>query len=127
MTTPKRQRLVLVVDDEPAIAELVSQTLAAVGYQVSIATDGTTAESLLRSTPFDVVITDMLMPNVDGAQLLLLVRRLRPTARVIAMSGGGANVGAGDALVIAEKLGATTVLQKPFSTTALIDCVDECP
>ena len=114
---------ILVVDDQDINRELISAVLTREGYSVSQATDGRDAMRLCSERSFDVVITDMLMPNADGVELITFLRQLKSRPAVIPMSGGGSYLSADTALEFALKLGAETPLLKPFSTKQLRDAV----
>ena len=80
---------ILLADDEEAIRGLVSLILKAAGHQVITAANGVEAVALYRSSPdrYDLVITDMQMPVMDGYQVVRLVRESRPHARIACISG----------------------------------------
>jgi two-component system, chemotaxis family, chemotaxis protein CheY len=114
---------ILVVDDEADLANAVQRVLTRAGYDVSCAASGKQAITLLQQQSFAVVVTDMLMPDVDGAEVIAAVRRLQPRARIVAISGGGMYMGPQDILTLAKKLGADTPLPKPFTPSQLLDAV----
>jgi two-component system cell cycle sensor histidine kinase/response regulator CckA len=90
---PKRDRgngeLILVVDDEPQIRDITATMLSRNGYRVLTASDGAEAVAVFatRSAEISVLITDMIMPNLDGAALANIVQHLNPRVKVLAMSG----------------------------------------
>jgi two-component system, chemotaxis family, chemotaxis protein CheY len=114
---------VLVVDDEADLANAVRRVLTRAGYEVSCAASGKQAIILLRQQSFAVVVTDMLMPDVDGAEVIAAVRRLQPSARIVAISGGGMYMGPDDILSLAKKLGADAPLPKPFTPAQLLEAI----
>jgi DNA-binding response OmpR family regulator/AraC-like DNA-binding protein len=101
--------MVLVVDDDAAVCDAVALTLED-HYRVTIALEGTTALARLRAEPVDAVVLDILLPNVDGLQILWDIKRIAPGVPVIMLSGLGM---AGPA-VTAMKLGAFDYVTKPF-------------
>jgi len=105
---------ILVVDDEPEIREILSVILAKSGHTVSCAGDGVEAGRVLAQAKFDLVITDLLMPERDGLEVIAEVRKKYPGVRIIAMSGGG-HVPGEQYLGIARGFGAHVVLPKPFN------------
>ena len=114
-----RERLaILVVDDDAGISDVLGRALVGYGHQVTLASDGKAAERAAVIAPFDVVITDILMPGTDGFELIGALRRRFPNVRIVAMSGGGIGCG-GNYLKIARGLGAHAVLPKPFSVAEL--------
>ncbi len=106
---------VLLVDDDPFILATLPLVLREAGHEVEIAPNGREALRVLRLSAFDVVLTDILMPEMDGLELLRAVRREMPGTRVLAMSGGSAHLPGEDTLRMARLLGAHGVLAKPFT------------
>lgn len=80
---------ILVVDDEPAIREVIQEYLAEAGYQIKTAGDGLEALELMARHEFDVVITDLSMPNLDGFGLMKKALDLQPLTSIIVLSGQG--------------------------------------
>ena len=114
---------VLVVDDEDAVRRLIRETLGQAGYQVSEARDGKEGLLSYRQTPADLVIMDILMPDQDGLESILTLRREFPAAKVIAITGGSDMIGILNFLDVAKMLGARRTLQKPFDMNHLLDAV----
>lgn len=106
---------VLVVDDEPAIARYIFETLTAEGVDVMVAPDGAAAQEAILSGDFDAVLTDLRMPGIGGERLIAFIRDNRPTlaGRVVVMTG--------DALSAEVSLGmdGVTVIEKPVDLFAL--------
>lgn len=115
---------ILVVDDEPGMRDMISQVLTAAGHHVMIAGDGQQAIKLMGEHRFDLVVTDVIMPERDGIEVIGELRRKRPQVRIIAMSGGG-HVPVEQYLKIAKGVGAHAVLEKPFSNRALLDTIEK--
>jgi CheY-like chemotaxis protein len=106
------------VDDNSELRDLLEDALTKMGYVVTSAADGAEAFKAIGAHRFDVVITDMLMPEKDGIEVIGELRRSQPNARIVAMSGGGR--GSRDHyLQTAKGLGAHAVLGKPFSMSEL--------
>ncbi len=105
----------LVVDDESGIRDLLWQWLNRAGYQSVGVSSGQEASRLLQTRRFDVVITDIVMPDGDGFELIGEFRRHMPSARIIAISGGGMYLQRDACLHIASGLGAHAVVMKPFN------------
>jgi len=114
---------ILVVDDEGPICTLVQIALERAGYAVEAVEDGFAASRKLRGQNYDLLITDLLMPDRDGLELIREARREYPGMRIIAMSGGG-KVGREQYLKIAKGMGADAILTKPFLPRDLCDTVD---
>lgn len=109
---------VLVVDDEPAIADLLAELLREEGYETIVAQDGVMAFELLQAaTPVDLVITDAMMPRCGGVEL---VQRMRDQARLRGIPVIFLSAAPKPAL---DGLGATIFLPKPFDMTALLAAV----
>ena len=114
---------ILVVDDEPGIRELLCMMLESAGNTVYSAKDGNDASQVMASTPVDVVITDLLMPECDGLEFITEIRKRFPNVRIIAMSGGG-HVARDSYLKIAKNFGAHFLLEKPFSQANVLGAIE---
>jgi len=101
---------VLVVDDEATIRDLLSKTLALAEYDVDMAPDGRTALERLRIIPYDLLITDLKMPGVDGLTVIREARRLKSDLPVIIITGFSNEASA----IEAVNLGVSGYLTKPF-------------
>ena len=82
----RREARVLVVDDEPPLRRIIRRRLEAQHFQVEEAGDGESALRLIQSRPFDLVLTDLLMPGINGRQIHETLKRYRPTVAVLCMS-----------------------------------------
>ena len=118
------EKRILVVDDDEAIRQGFSQLLTLSGYDVTMASNGAIARHLYKSKPFDLVITDILMPGEDGLTLILQLTDFDEDAKIIAVSGGGRTKNQG-LLEIARNLGAVQTLFKPVSADTLLNTVQE--
>jgi CheY-like chemotaxis protein len=114
---------VAVVDDVVEIRELIRSCLVEAGCSVATAESGNELLKLMRTQSFDVIITDVLMPDGDGLEVIQQAKRLQPGARMLAISGGGHHLQPADCLRFAKGLGAHAVLLKPFNREQLIDAV----
>ena len=101
---------VLVVDDEATIRDLLSKTLALAEYDVDLAPDGRAALDRLRMIPYDLLITDLKMPGVDGLTVIREARRLKADLPVIIITGFSNEASA----IEAVNLGVSGYLTKPF-------------
>ena len=101
---------ILVVDDEAAIRDLLSKTLALAEYDVDLAPDGRTALERLRLIPYDLLITDLKMPGIDGLTVVREARRLKADIPVIIITGFSTEASA----IEAVNLGVSGYLTKPF-------------
>jgi DNA-binding response OmpR family regulator len=116
---------ILVIDDDAMVRETVIQILEDNGHQVTAAEDGRCGVALFRSQRPDLVITDIIMPEQEGIQTILEIRRLHAGAKIIAISGGG-RMGNTDFLAIARRIGADHSLTKPFDPEQLLERVGVC-
>jgi excisionase family DNA binding protein len=107
---PAGRPRVLVVDDEASIRDLLAKTLALAEYDVDLAPDGRTALERLRILPYDLLITDLKMPGVDGLAVIREARRLKADIPVIIITGFSTEASA----IEAVNLGVSGYLTKPF-------------
>jgi DNA-binding response OmpR family regulator len=114
---------ILVVDDDDAFRAMLRETLERAGYEVRDASNGEIALEIDRATPCDVVVIDLVMPEKEGLETILELRRRRSHTKIIAISGGG-NSNPRRNLAIAERLGARRTLTKPFSRGELLLAID---
>lgn len=101
---------VLVVDDEASIRDLLSKTLELAEYDVDLAPDGRSALERLKMLPYDLLITDLRMPGVDGLAVIREARRMKPDIPVIIVTGFSTEASA----IEAVNLGVAGYLTKPF-------------
>lgn len=113
----------MIIDDNPDIGRMVSRMLETSGFDCIVLTSGEDLIDQLRAEPVDLVITDILMPRVEGIEIIMSIRSEFPKLPVIAMSGGGHSVGK-DVLRSAQQLGAAAVLTKPFTRNDLLEAVN---
>ncbi|MBI5801871.1 MAG: response regulator [Verrucomicrobia bacterium] len=116
---------ILLVEDDDAFADILRKSLTMSGYDVMHARDG--REALHRYDPQTVhlVITDLIMPGVDGMELIVKLQRINPAVRIIAITGGG-RCDPETYLLIAKRLGAVKMLAKPFPLEEIRAAVKEC-
>ena len=115
---------ILVVEDMAGVRQAISSMLKRAGHAVTLTQHGGEGVAALRSSRFDLVITDMLMPGSDGMDVLQQISAMPNHPPVIAISGGGAGVSAENALA-AAKLHANAFLQKPFERAELLAVVNQ--
>ena len=114
---------ILVIDDDAHIRALLRTALEYTGYEVAEAPNGAVGMQHYRTQPTDLVITDICMPEINGLDVIIDLRRDFPEARIVAMSGGAG--GAHDLLPIAKGLGAVQIIQKPFDLWAYLETVQD--
>ena len=113
---------VLVIDDDSAVLHSLMSIFEAYGIEIATARDGRAGLSAFRRILPKVVLTDIIMPEKDGLEMIMAMRRERPDVKIIAMSGGG-RIGASDFLSIAKGLGADATIAKPFEGEDIIAMV----
>ena len=115
---------ILVIDDDSSIRTLLRRFLENAGHEVIEASNGRIALDMQREAPADLIITDIFMPEKEGTEFIMDMGDEFPTAKVIAISGGG-NVEDVDFLDLAKNLGALKTFQKPFKQADLLAAVEE--
>lgn len=115
---------VVVIDDNPAICDILSKVLTREGHLVETASDGVRGEALVLEAHTDLVVTDIIMPNREGLETIIALKKARPELRIIAISGGG-RMRKLDVLQLAERIGADRVLEKPLDRQAFLAAVAE--
>lgn len=115
---------ILVIDDDPAILKIVRKILERAGHEVLEAGDGEKGLRLARQEAPDLIITDLLMPEMEGIETIQSLRDELPDVKIIAMSGGGA-MGTDTYLTDAEILGAHRAMAKPFTPEELVEAVED--
>ncbi len=115
---------VLVVDDEEFIRFTLRQMLEKAGHEVVEAVNGQDALDSFAAAPVDLVITDIIMPEKEGIETIVELRRQQPDLKIIAVSGGG-RTKTMDYLEIAERLGADSAIPKPLQRQVVMDAVNK--
>ncbi|MEZ5316016.1 MAG: response regulator [Vicinamibacterales bacterium] len=116
----RRTRRVLVVDDEESVRELVAKTLTNAMYEVETATDGAAAVARLRDHQYDLLITDLKMPGMDGLSVIREARRSSMDLPIIIITGYSTEASAIEAI----NLGVCGYLTKPFRLPKIVSEVD---
>jgi DNA-binding response OmpR family regulator len=115
---------ILLIDDDEDIRKMAAQILRHAGHSVVEACDGRVGLDLFRPGLTELVITDMVMPEKEGFEVLTDLRKRQPSIKIIAMSGGGLRRSPTDNLRMAKHMGAA-ILRKPFTVAGLIAAVNE--
>jgi CheY-like chemotaxis protein len=110
---------VLIIDDDPLVRYTLSKILTSHGYEVATAVNGERGFASLVDENPAVVITDLIMPEQEGIETIIRIRREHPNIRIIAISGGG-RYGNFDLLPMAQSLGADVIISKPFEAEELL-------
>jgi CheY-like chemotaxis protein len=116
---------ILLIDDDPQIIQMLATCLKGNGYLVTTTSDGSTGIHLLQEYHFDLVITDIVMPNTDGFEVILSLLTQPQRPKIIVMSGGSLNLSHGFLLETAQKLKADRVLAKPVGIKELLTVIHE--
>ncbi len=113
---------ILLIEDHPEFRETIAEMLELHGHQVTSAQDGREGMTLFSRHSFDVIITDLIMPQQDGISVIVGIRQKSQAVKIIAISGGG-NINGVDYLRMTEDLGVDATLEKPFQSQQLLDTV----
>jgi DNA-binding response OmpR family regulator len=109
---------ILLIDDDELFRPMLRENLEEMGYMVTEARNGKEGLDKYASAPTDLVLTDLIMPEKEGIETIIELRKKWPGVKIIAMSGGG-RVSAANYLKTAQRLGAECILSKPFSIDEL--------
>lgn len=115
---------IVLIDDDPTVQKAFSRYLSASGYQVQLANNGKQGLKIIETEPPDLVITDIMMPEMDGLEILMAIRKLEFPLPVIAISGGMCALPI-NFLRHAKDLGARYVFEKPVPLKDLLNAVKE--
>jgi CheY-like chemotaxis protein len=115
---------VLIVEDDKELREMLKLSLLRKNFTVLEAENGKAAITHFKPLITDLVVTDLIMPEEDGLKVVIKLRELKPSIKIIAISGGG-KVGPGSYLNLAKALGADAIYSKPFSINDLITKIEQ--
>jgi DNA-binding response OmpR family regulator len=115
---------ILIVEDDNDLREMLKVSLMRRKYTILEASNGKEAMAKFKPALIDLVITDIIMPDEDGLKVIMKFRELKPSLKIIAISGGG-KAGPANYLSMARALGADEIFPKPFSINTLIAKIDE--
>ncbi len=115
---------ILVIEDDMELREMIKTSLIRRKYTVLEAINGKDALTHFKPSMTDLVVTDLIMPEEDGLKVIMKMKELKPSLKIIAISGGG-KAGPGGYLNLAKALGAHAVLSKPFSLNDLVFKIEE--
>ena len=116
----KPMATILLIDDEESVRMVFQVGLERAGYRVLTAENGKQGLRLFEHQAVDLILVDIFMPEMDGLELIPLLRKTRPATKIIAISGGSGKM---NHLETAKYLGAHDTLKKPFSLQTLLDAV----
>ncbi len=115
---------ILIIDDEELIRKMLTKFLEKNGYKVMVTHNGDQGIKLFKEIEPDIIITDLLMPDKEGLETIIEIKKIDPDVKIIAISGGGK----GDPkmyLNLASKLGANRTFTKPVDTDVLLVAIEE--
>ena len=115
---------ILLIDDDAGFREMLHEMLEREGLTVYSAADGAEGIKIFKKEKIDLVITDIIMPEKEGLETILELRKDAPQVKIIAISGGGRSQ-PGDYLRTAKYFGAFKTLSKPFSKLEILEAIDE--
>lgn len=110
---------ILIIDDDKELREMLKVSLLRRNYVIMEAENGKEAISHFKPSITDLVITDLIMPEEDGLKVVIKLKEIKPSIKIIAISGGG-KAGPGSYLNLAKALGADAIFSKPFSVSDLV-------
>jgi len=113
---------ILFIDDDPAVLALAGAALTAGSHHVTLAINGRAGVAAYRRETFDLVVTDLFMPEQDGIETIEQIRKITRTLPILAISGSHRGA---EYLRAASALGASATLEKPFTPDQLIEAVDQ--
>jgi DNA-binding NtrC family response regulator len=116
---------ILIVDDEVSIRTLVSKILAKDGHETVVAENGVHACNGFQNAEIDLIITDLVMPERNGIEMIIELKKSHPDMKVIAISGGSGFSEQIDLLSVAKLLGAKYIIKKPFTVDQIRDAVND--
>jgi len=115
---------ILIIDDDAQLLAMLRQTLKRDGHEVVEASDGKEGLRRYRENPTDLIITDLIMPEKEGIETIIEIRRDFPDVKIIAISGGG-RVDPGQYLSIAKSFGVQYTFAKPVERKEFLKAVRE--
>ena len=115
---------ILIIEDDNEVRDYLESVLSRAGYDVVAATNGKDGVELYHAEPADLVITDIIMPEKDGIETIMDLRRNNTSLKVIAISGGG-RAEPENYLHSARLLGADKTMRKPFTNEEMLEAVEQ--
>ena len=113
---------ILLIEDEPSLRRALCLALERSGHEVIEAGDGREAMAAFQAQPVDLVVTDLIMPEMEGVETIRALRKLSPVLPIIAITGGGRGAPA-SYLTLAQRFGASKMIAKPFEPDILCKAV----
>lgn len=113
---------ILIIEDDEEVREYLERVLSRAGYECSSAPNGKAGVEVFNNDPADLVITDIIMPEKDGIETIMDLRRKNSSLKVIAISGGG-RAEPENYLHSAKLLGANRTMKKPFTNEEMLEAI----
>ena len=113
---------ILVIEDDESVSQMLRDVVQKEGHEVSVAPDGLVGLEVFQRRPADLIIVDILMPNKDGFEIIMELRKEYPDLKILAISGGG-KYGTFKYLDYAKSFGAQRTLAKPFDIEILLETI----
>lgn len=113
---------ILVIEDEDMVRKTIKRILEKAGYEVDEATNGKLGLERQEANPAEIIITDIIMPEMDGVETTINLRKRFPDTKIVAVSGGG-RMHNMSFLEYAKQMGADVVIQKPFTREELLGAI----
>jgi len=113
---------ILIIEDDNEVREYLESVLSRAGYEVVSSSNGKSGVAAFTDEPADLVITDIIMPEKDGIETIMDLRRINPLLKVIAISGGG-RAEPENYLHSARLLGASKTMKKPFTNQEMLEAI----
>lgn len=113
------KKKILIIDDEVDILFMLRKMMERAGFIVTLASNGREGMERFYEDPPDMVITDIIMPEKEGLEIIREMKKKQPALKVIAISGGG-RISADSYLETASYFGANRIFQKPFTQSEII-------
>jgi len=115
-----KSKRILVIEDDPFMRETLQDVVEDKGYYITTVANGKRGISLHEKEHYDLIITDVLMPDIDGLEVIMKIRQNFPQTKLLAVSGGG-HISSKEYLMMARELGSNGVVQKPFNNDELVE------
>jgi len=115
---------ILVIDDEELARFTIREILETADFEVDEAENGRVGIDKQKAAPFDLIITDIIMPEKEGVETIIDLKQEFPDLKIIAISGGGRTRNL-DFLKLSERFGAAKILAKPFTEGQLLEAVND--
>lgn len=119
-----RAAQILIIEDDTAVREGVAKVLSRAGYSVLKSSNGREGLEILEKEPCDIVLTDIIMPEMEGIETITRIAKQYPGLKVVAMSGGG-RLGNTDFLKVASQIGAVDTIAKPATAKQLLETIEK--